>query len=79
MNLGIVNTGIPLLLSTSFVSEVERILDANVKNNVALAALFLSRLIKGLQNLSHSDGTYSLTWGQYFYVVEDIVRNHGSY
>lgn len=72
MNLGIVNTDIPLLLSASFVSEVDNVIDCNVDTNVALVSLFFSRLIKGLQNLSRSDMEIPFSWGLFSYEIEDI-------
>ncbi len=72
MTLGIVNTGVPLLLSASFVLEVERVIDMNIDADVSRVAFFISRLIKGLQNLSCSEGGYEVSWGNYSYEIEDI-------
>ena len=72
MEFNIVKTDVPLLMSASFLMEVETVVDRNVESNVSLVALFLSRLIKGLQNLSCSDGEYSVSWGNYAYSIEDI-------
>lgn len=72
MVFNIVNTDVHLLLSATFLAEVESVVERNVDFNVSLVALFLSRLIKGLQNLSCSDGEYSVLWGNYTYVIEDI-------
>jgi hypothetical protein len=41
MDISIVNTDVPLLLSPSFVSEVEGVIDRNVDSNVPLVALFI--------------------------------------
>ena len=72
MNFGIVNTGVTLILSASFFSEVDNVIDRNVDSNVKLVALFISRLIKGLQNLSCSDFEVPFSWGNYSYEIEDI-------
>lgn len=69
---GIVNTGIPLQFSSEFVSEVEAVVDMNANSNTAKVALFLSRLIKGLQNLSRSEAGFAVSWGCYSYEIEDI-------
>ena len=41
MNFGIVNTGVTLILSASFFSEVDNVIDRNVDSNVKLVALFM--------------------------------------
>lgn len=66
------NVSVPLIYSTSFIEEVERVIQENVDENVSGVALFISRLIKGLQNLSNSDGEYQNNWGEYTFDVEDI-------
>jgi len=72
MRLNIVNTGIPLMFSASFISQLEDVVNRNVNSNVSLVALFISRIIKGLQALSCSEGTYHISWGTYSYTIEDI-------
>ncbi len=72
MNFPIVKAGIPLILSASFIAEVDNVINNNVDTNVPLIALFISRLIKGLQNLSCSEGGYSSSWGNYSFEIEDI-------
>ena len=66
------NVSVPLIYSTPFIEEVERVIQENVDENVSGVALFISRLIKGLQNLSNSDGDYQKNWGEYLFEVEDI-------
>lgn len=66
------NVSVPLIYSTSFIEEVERVIQENVDENVSGVALFISRLIKGLLNLSNSDGEYQKNWGEYSFEVEDI-------
>ena len=68
----IVNVEYPLVLSASFIVEVENVINRNSDSNVSLVALFISRLIKGLQNLTCSDDEYSISWGNLSYEIEDI-------
>ena len=68
----IVNVEYPLVLSASFIVEVENVINRNSDSNVSLVALFISRLIKGLQNLTCSDDEYAISWGNLSYEIEDI-------
>ncbi len=76
MRLNIVNTGIPLMFSASFISQLEEVVNRNVDSSVTQVALFISRIIKGLQALSRSEGTYNVSWGTYSYSIEDIGVVH---
>ena len=72
MNLPIVNTGVLLYISPYFLSQVDEVIANNSDNNTQLVALFLSRLIKGLQNLSNMDTPTDSSWGKHTYTIEDI-------
>lgn len=72
MDLPISNVGFALFYSTSFLEKVEAVIDANVDERVSDVALFITRLIKGLQNLSNSDSEVAASWGEYLYDIEDV-------
>lgn len=72
MDLPIVNTGIKLFLSPVFLQQVESIVDKNADDNTDLVALFISRLIKGLQNLSKLDTPTQTSTGRHLFTIEDI-------
>ena len=76
MQIPIANTSVPLLYSTSFFNEVEYIIEKNVLSQVQETALFISRLIKGLQNLSNSDLEVNCSWGECSFPIEDIGVVH---
>lgn len=76
MRISIVGLDVPLLFSPLFIEEVESVIDKNVSDRVSDVALFISRLVKGLQNLSKiEDGVYKY-WGEYTYEIEDIGVVH---
>ena len=75
MQIPISNTGVPLLYSASFMLEVEQVIDVNVVKDVSGVALFISRLIKGLQGLSNLSDV-DMLWGKYSYSIEDIGIVH---
>ena len=50
----ITDSHIVLRYSPEVVSEIDRIVDSNL-DKVPLVALFISRLLKGIQNLSNTD------------------------
>ena len=54
MQLGIVGLGLPLLYSETFIGKVDHVISLNVEDNVDGTAIFISRLIKGLQELSNT-------------------------
>ena len=66
------NTGISLQYSTTFLEKVERVINLNVDKDVSRVALFISRILKGLQNLSKEDTDFNMSWGKYSYSIEDI-------
>jgi len=72
MDRRICGLGIELVYSPEFINEVERIIDLNLNTSTELIGLFISRLIKGLQNLSNSDSEFRIKWGIYEYEIEDI-------
>ena len=76
MQLDIVGLDVPLLFSPTFLNEVEDVVDRNVNDNVSLVALFISRLLKGLQNLSNSDMAVLRTWGKFSFEIEEIGIIH---
>lgn len=72
MQLNIVGLDVPLLFSPSFLREIEIVIDNNVNDNVQLTALFISRLLKGLQNLSNSDLEVLKSWDTFSFEIEEI-------
>ena len=72
MKLNVVGIEVPLLFSPSFLSELEDVVDRNVENNVQLTALFISRMLKGLQNLSNSEQEVLRSWDAFSFEIEDI-------
>lgn len=72
MEFALKGLGVRLIYLPSVVSEIDRVIDLNLTVSVNLVSLFISRLLKGLQNLSNSDALYSFNWGQYSYEIEDI-------
>ena len=72
MKLPIVNTGIKLFLSPLFLQQVDEIVDKNADEHTELVALFMSRLIKGLQNLSNIDTLTQTSMWQHVFTIEDI-------
>ena len=72
MEIPVVNTGYPLLLSRAFLQQVDDLIEKNVENHTRQVALFLSRLIKGLQNLSNLDPLVDSRWGENTYQIDDI-------
>lgn len=76
MQIPITNTSVTLLYSTSFLNDVEYVIEKNVLSQVQETALFISRLIKGLQNLSNSDLEVNCSWGECSFPIEDIGVVH---
>lgn len=76
MQIRLSNTGISLLYSAVFLDKVEHIINLNVDQDVSRVALFISRLLKGLQDLSKEDSGFGVSWGQYSYRIEDIGIIH---
>lgn len=73
MQLRIVGLGFSLLYSESFVEKLELVIILNVDRAVGKVALFISRLIKGLQDFSHLD--YMMIqkrWGDFSFEIKDI-------
>ena len=67
----ITDSHIVLRYSPEVVSEIDRIVDSNL-DKVPLVALFISRLLKGIQNLSNTDQEVNSSWGIHSYEIEDI-------
>ncbi len=61
-----------MVYSPEFIEEVERIIDLNLNASTKSVGLFISRLIKGLQNMSNSESEFRIKWGTYEYEIEDI-------
>jgi hypothetical protein len=55
--------------------EVEQIVDINVVKDISSVALIISRLIKGLQDLSNLSDV-DMLWGRYSYGIDDIGTVH---
>ena len=64
--------GVRLVYTPNVINEIDRIIDLNLSISVDLVSLFISRLLKGLQNLSNTDALFSFNSGSYSYVIEDI-------
>lgn len=79
MRLKIANLSVPLYYSIAFLGQVEIVIEKNVDRKIDEAALFISRLIKGLQDLSCSDPDISRSWGTCTYLIEDIGHIHFRY
>lgn len=60
-----------LRYSPSFLIEIDRVIDLNL-DKITLIALFISRLLKGLQNLTNANQEVMSSWGMYSYEIEDI-------
>lgn len=58
--------GVRLIYLPSVVSEIDRVTDLNLSVSINQVSLFISRLLKGIQNLSNSDTLYSFNWGAVF-------------
>ena len=65
-------TGVELIYSSEVTSEIERIISLNLSVPLDKVALFISRLLKGFQNLANSDNDFIPCWGDYLYEMEDI-------
>lgn len=65
-------TGVELIYSSEVTSEIERIISLNLSVPLDKVALFISRLLKGFQNLANSDNDFIPYWGDYLYEMEDI-------
>ena len=70
--LGICGLGVSLLYTPNVPEEIENIINLNLSRSMDLLALFISRLLKGLQNLSNADEGFHVRWGQSSYAIEDI-------
>lgn len=60
-----------LRFAPGVVKEIDAVIDQNLKQP-SLVALFISRLLKGFQNLTNEDLPVDSVWGNHSYVIEDI-------
>lgn len=67
----VTRSSVILRYSPSFLAEIDRVIDLNL-DKVALVALFISRLLKGIQNLTSADEEVTSAWGMHSYDIEDI-------
>ena len=65
------DTSIRLRVSPELVLEINRVIDLNL-DKVQLVALFISRLLKGLQDMTNAEEDVSSSWSVCTYEVEDI-------
>lgn len=63
--------GIQLRYSPRVIAEIDSVIDHNL-GNLNLLALFISRLLKGLQNLTNDDIVVDSSWGNHAYEIDDI-------
>ncbi len=73
MNFPLTPEGITLIYSTRVIEEIDRVIDNNL-DNLQLLALFISRLLKGLQNLCNDNLEINSSWGEHFFEIEDIAK-----
>ena len=66
----ITDHGVILRYSPSFLAEIDRVIDMNL-DKIALVALFISRLLKGIQNLTNAEQEVQSSWGMHSYEIED--------
>lgn len=71
-DLGLRGVGVTLMYTPGVAAEIESIINLNLGQPMELVALFISRLLKGLQNLSNAVDGFHVSWGQTTYVIEDI-------
>ena len=62
---------IQIQYAPSVLVKVDSVIDKNL-NNSSQVALFISRLIKGFQNLTNEDLIINSSFGKYTYEIEDI-------
>lgn len=72
MHTEIANLGISLFFPVSFWDSVDAVIDLNVERHTSEVALFISRLIKGLQDLSNVEESVDSVWGVHSFEIEDI-------
>lgn len=53
------------------IAEIDSVIDHNL-GNLNLLALFISRLLKGLQDLTNDDIVVDSSWGNHTYAIDDI-------
>lgn len=53
------------------ITEIDQIIENNL-DNPSLVALFISRLLKGFQNLSNEELETYANWSNYSYEIDDI-------
>ena len=67
----IVGLGVQLVYSPFVEADIEYVIESNLKQPLSVLAMFISRLLKGLQNLSNASD-FLFSWGNYYYTIEDI-------
>ena len=68
----ITKDGVLLKYAKSVVEEIDQVIDRNL-DKPTLVALFISRLLKGFQNLTTAEYEVRPNWGTYTYEIEDIA------
>lgn len=63
--------GTKLRYSPQVIAEIDSVIDYNL-GNLNLLALFISRLLKGFQDLTNDDVVVDSSWGNHSYEIEDI-------
>ena len=72
MDIPVVGTGYRIYLDPFFQTQLDAVLEKNTYQNLTMYALFISRLIKGLQDLTNSDIHITRNWGNCLYSIDDI-------
>lgn len=67
----IVGLGVQLIYSPEVEAEFETTIGQNLDRPLTTVALFISRLLKGLQDLSNATD-FRFSWGRYYYLIEDV-------
>ena len=68
----ITKDGVLLKYAKSVVEEIDQVIDRNL-DKPTLVALFISRLLKGFQDLTNAEYEVRPNWGTYTYEIEDIA------
>ena len=65
-------TDTELIYSAKVSFEIENTINININQPLSLVALFISRLLKGLQNLTNCKDDWGVSWGYSTFVIDDI-------
>jgi len=65
-------TDTELVYSEKVSLDIENIINMNLNQPLSLVALFISRLLKGLQNLTNCKDDWGGSWGFKTFSIEDI-------